>query len=1024
MPSTQLRRRRLALLLAACTWIAGGRLQATSAPAPGHQFPEAYLAYRRAHPEDFAVRGGLEAKVERARVERLRAKSGLSTAGPEALAVSGTVRIPVVPVYFSNVAAPAAVPSTRIAEILFTGPNLPDGTVTDFYLEMSYGLLTVTGDVFPYVGLPQTDIYYAGNKKGLDASGHVKEIIELGVAGTDPTVDFGQYDNDGPDGVPNSGDDDGVVDQIAFIHPESGGECNNTNLWAHRWFYSGWSGSFKLDTADNAAGGGKIKIDSYTIQGALGCSGAELDIGTFAHETGHIFGLPDLYDTDDNSAGLGFWSLMAAGNWNSQSSPAHMSAWEKERLGWLNAELLTSAQAALPIHAIEQTPEAFRIDIGNGEYFLLENRQQVGFDKHLKTCGLAIYHVHEPTLINNAAANAVNKNQKCGVFVQQAQAQYGIALEQADGACHLEANSNGGDAGDLFPGSSVKTSFTGATNPNTNNYNPSPTRVSVSNISSCSNMMTADVDAFALPSPTVGNIDVLFLIDNSGSYGDDMPQIQAQASAVATKLQVAFPGARFGIAIFRDFPFPNPAGGFDFGSPGDTAYQTLLPFTTNISAFLAAIDPSTFPAPNGGADGPEAQYEAVFQALTGLGRDLDADNIPGNSTGEVAPSSLGWVSGRHRVVYLLTDAPFHNSDVEDYPGAPLKKAAGRNLVRSLISTTYPPSKLSLFTLIADEPGTFVTQGEDGSLPPIDRSELLEQASELAVLTGGGVSFVGPASAGLTAAVETSIAVLEASDTEPLCSASDAHLCLNQNRFRIQVVWEDFSGNDGEGHAVTLTGDTGYFWFFRPDNVEVVIKVLDGRPVNDHWWVFYGALSSVPYTIRVTDTISGQTRVYRNRPGELASVADTEAIPEAAPAVGSTSLEAAATAFATHRDLEPEVPTAPAACSSGSTNLCLNASRFKVEVAWRTSPTHHGSGQAVPLTSDTGYFWFFRADNVELILKVLDGRPVNDHWWVFYGALSNVQYQITVTDTLTGAVKTYLNPSGNLASVADISAFTD
>jgi hypothetical protein len=78
--------------------------------------------------------------------------------------------------------------------------------------------------------------------------------------------------------------------------------------------------------------------------------------------------------------------------------------------------------------------------------------------------------------------------------------------------------------------------------------------------------------------------------------------------------------------------------------------------------------------------------------------------------------------------------------------------------------------------------------------------------------------------------------------------------------------------------------------------------------------------------------------------------------------------------------------------------------------------------AVPLTADTGYFWFFGAGNVETVLKVLDGRPVNGHFWVFYGALSNVQYTLTVTDTLTGTVKTYTNPSGQFASVADTSAF--
>jgi hypothetical protein len=78
--------------------------------------------------------------------------------------------------------------------------------------------------------------------------------------------------------------------------------------------------------------------------------------------------------------------------------------------------------------------------------------------------------------------------------------------------------------------------------------------------------------------------------------------------------------------------------------------------------------------------------------------------------------------------------------------------------------------------------------------------------------------------------------------------------------------------------------------------------------------------------------------------------------------------------------------------------------------------------AVPVTADTGYLWFFTETNVELIVKVLDGRSVNGHFWVFYGALSNVQYTIRVTDTETGAIRTYENPSGTLASHADTSAF--
>ncbi|HVT58410.1 MAG TPA: hypothetical protein VHR45_08415 [Thermoanaerobaculia bacterium] len=117
-------------------------------------------------------------------------------------------------------------------------------------------------------------------------------------------------------------------------------------------------------------------------------------------------------------------------------------------------------------------------------------------------------------------------------------------------------------------------------------------------------------------------------------------------------------------------------------------------------------------------------------------------------------------------------------------------------------------------------------------------------------------------------------------------------------------------------------------------------------------------------------------------------------------------------------------TLPAAsgCDASATALCLTANRFKVEVAWRDFQGNTGAGQAVPFTSDSGYFWFFDAANVELVVKILDKRDLNNAFWVFYGAMSTVEYHITITDTATGLVRTYSNPSGHLASFADTNAF--
>jgi streptogramin lyase len=267
-----------------------------------------------------------------------------------------------------------------------------------------------------------------------------------------------------------------------------------------------------------------------------------------------------------------------------------------------------------------------------------------------------------------------------------------------------------------------------------------------------------------------------------------------------------------------------------------------------------------------------------------------------------------------------------------------------------------------------------------------------------------------------------------------CVADSATLCLNGDRFELRVAWSvPPEGRSGVGTAIPLTGDTGYFWFFNGDNIELVIKVLDGQAINHHFWVFYGALSNVQYTITVRDAVTGVVETYQNPYGTLASVADTSAFspngaaletPEAAPAQDlemRSSEELHGLYAALTGTVAPKI--APAGCTPGGTTLCLNQSRFQLTVDWEApNQGTSGHGRAVPITGDTGYFWFFNGDNVELVIKVLDGRANNGHFWVFYGALSDVQYTITVTDTETQLFKTYTNPSGTLASVADTEAF--
>lgn len=249
-----------------------------------------------------------------------------------------------------------------------------------------------------------------------------------------------------------------------------------------------------------------------------------------------------------------------------------------------------------------------------------------------------------------------------------------------------------------------------------------------------------------------------------------------------------------------------------------------------------------------------------------------------------------------------------------------------------------------------------------------------------------------------------------------CAAPHLGLCLAQSRFRVEVTWRDHQGNTGEGHAVPLKNDTGAFWFFAPSNVELLVKILDGRGINGHFWVFYGSLSDVEYDIRVTDTQTGDVRLYHNPAGTLASQADVEAFP---PGAGPPPVSVAAARPARVRQITAPL-SPPIICSSSEVALCLDP-LYRVTVDFvdpETGATRQA--RAVPFSQESGAFWFFDSDNLELFVKVLDGSAVNGHAWVFHGALTDVEYTLEVHD-LAGAVWTYHNPRGRMHSGADTSA---
>ncbi len=243
---------------------------------------------------------------------------------------------------------------------------------------------------------------------------------------------------------------------------------------------------------------------------------------------------------------------------------------------------------------------------------------------------------------------------------------------------------------------------------------------------------------------------------------------------------------------------------------------------------------------------------------------------------------------------------------------------------------------------------------------------------------------------------------------PSCTATATALCLQNSRFRVTATWSTGSSS-GAANAVPFSNDTGLFWFFNQNNTELAVKVLDGTPVNGRFWVFYGGLTNLEYTIVVTDTSTGVTESYHNPSGGVCGGRDTD--------FGNPGAQT--------NGVPPDISSGtgtPTTCAQDAATLCLQpgGDTIKVQVNWRTADgrTGVGLGGLLPNTAQGGDFTFFSAGNVELLAKVLDGRPVNQRYWVFTGALTDVEYWITFTDTASGRWVTLHNPQGNYCGSAN------
>ncbi|HEY6223687.1 MAG TPA: M6 family metalloprotease domain-containing protein, partial [Gemmatimonadales bacterium] len=407
-------------------------------------------------------------------------------------AVSGTLLVPAILLRFKDTNLGTLLDTAQYSAVLF-GADPPAGrpfTVRTYYEALSRGLFSMQGRVLGWAALDSNEVAYTGpaggcvgnpfgtsNCNGIFSGTAIVDMQDgmaqaLAKIDSASAIDWGQFDNDGPDGIPNSIDDDGYVDMAIFVHPAQDGACGgatNNHIWSHRYQLL-----TPYTTTTPAHNGGFIKIRDYTFQSGVGGSTAcdtsqIMAVGTAAHESGHGLGLPDLYDLSFATEGIGEWGIMGSGNYASPLSPARMEAWSLGELGWVTLAPLT-VTGTYTLGSSSLSDSAFVIRPGGanprGEYFLVENRQSLGSDSAMirihcarsnspPGCGGGLFVWHVDSAV--AADNGFRQNNQMNSL-----SIHGLALEEADGLRQLWCDDHGcnrGDGGDPYPGTSGNAAF-------------------------------------------------------------------------------------------------------------------------------------------------------------------------------------------------------------------------------------------------------------------------------------------------------------------------------------------------------------------------------------------------------------------------------------------------------------------------------------------------------------------------------------------------------------------------------------
>ncbi|MBM3329152.1 MAG: M6 family metalloprotease domain-containing protein [Calditrichaeota bacterium] len=394
------------------------------------------------------------------------------------------------------------------------------GSMRDYYTEVSGGLFTVTGTVTRWYRAPQNYRYYCNSdgQAGTDDDygfgsypRNVQRLVEDALALANEDLDLSVFDNDG----------DGVAEGLFIVHAGPGAEelpeeVGADYIWSHKW-------SINERQYDG------VTFSTYTIEPQTGL------IGVFCHEFGHAIGLPDLYDTDDTSEGVGEWCLMGGGAWCRKygdpegSTPSHLCGWAKKRLGWVEVVNIDRSQEGLQIAPVIESGVVYRLWTGGAagrEYFLLENRQPVNFDAGLTRRqfdhnlrspeGLLIMHIDETRSSNRNDARRLVDIEEASPVLHD-----GEPFEQLNGRRVRPAdrnlyNPNRGDDGDLWPGydttaedstdwagERVRNYFGAYSVPSSHRNTGEPTEVEVSNIQLIDGIIRCNVRVSAPDGPVL-----------------------------------------------------------------------------------------------------------------------------------------------------------------------------------------------------------------------------------------------------------------------------------------------------------------------------------------------------------------------------------------------------------------------------------------------------------------------------------------------------------------------------------------